>query len=375
MTAILDITTEAAVPTPTCRTIVAPGALARLPEFLPKLRPGGRVFVISDSNVAFRYSTSVYSALIDADIRSELIVFLAGEEHKSLDTAESCWRELSRHKAQRGDVIVALGGGVVGDLAGFVASTYLRGIRVVQVPTTLLAMVDSAIGGKTGIDLDGKNDVGSFYLPDVVLIDPEVLGTLAPRVFTEGLAEVIKYGLLDEDLLDMLEERIDELDTTEAGLAALTDIIAWCARYKSEVIERDPQETQPDGRVLLNLGHTLAHGLETATGYSQLLHGEAVAIGMVFALQLSAELGVLEDDRLMGRLVRLLRAVRLPEAYTGQVDAKAVLEAMSRDKKNDQADTTRFVLPRSAGSMKVQRVDNKLVARQVRYFLNPRSSD
>jgi 3-dehydroquinate synthase len=312
------------------------GLIASLGERIAKLRPGAAVAIVSDEIVAARYLAKVEAALTAARIRSSrAIIVPAGEASKSWRELESVCEQLLDARIERGDIVVALGGGVVGDLAGFAAASVRRGISVVQVPTTLLAQVDSSVGGKTGINsAHGKNQVGAFYQPVLVIADTALLDTLPARQFRAGYAEVVKYGLIaDPGFFAWLEANWRDV---LAGGPAREHAIATSCRAKAITVVRDERETGTE-RHLLNLGHTFGHALEAATGFSdRLLHGEAVAIGMALAFAFSERRGLLAPAE-VERVVRHLTAVGLPNRPTdipGELpDADALMALMAQDKK------------------------------------------
>jgi 3-dehydroquinate synthase len=278
------------------------------------------------------------------------ILFDDGERAKTLRTVERVCRDLARAGADRQSLIVALGGGVVGDVAGFVAASYARGVRVVQVPTTLMAQVDSAIGGKTGVNLpEGKNLVGAIYQPRLVVADPHVLRTLPEREFRAGMYEVVKYAVLgDAEMFAQLERGIARLSRSSL---LLDEVIARCVRIKAEIVSQDERESGP--RQALNLGHTFGHAIEQLTHYERFLHGEAVGWGLIAAAELAARRGMLSDAD-ASRIVRLvLRAGPLP-AIKG-IAATPLWEAMRTDKKA-RAGRLRFILPTRIGA--VEAVDD-----------------
>jgi 3-dehydroquinate synthase len=261
------------------------------------------------------------------------------------------WEELLDQGADRQTVIVALGGGVVGDLAGFVAATFGRGLAFVQVPTTLLAQVDSSVGGKVGVNLPGaKNMVGAFWQPRGVVIDVDVLGTLPEREYRAGLAEVVKYGvIMDAEFFAFLEANVAAIQARDA--AVLTRIVQRCCRLKADVVEEDEYETK-GRRSILNYGHTFCHALEAATGYEQLLHGEGVAIGMTCAARLAQRLGRV-DGAFTARQLALLQAFGLPTDVPA-IDPDELFELMYHDKKV-AAGELRFVLPTRLGEVELVR--------------------
>ncbi len=291
---------------------------------------GGRhVLVVSNETVAPLYLERMAAGL-DGRVHAALVL-ADGEQHKTLESAARVFAALAALGANRDATVVALGGGVIGDLAGFAAACWMRGIALVQMPTTLLAMVDSSVGGKTAVNLPaGKNLVGAFHQPNAVVIDTDTLATLPPREYAAGLAEVVKYGAIgDEPFFAWLEMHADALLRRDAD--ALAEAIAASCRYKAGVVARD--EREHGERALLNFGHTFGHALEAEAGYGRLLHGEAVAIGMVLAARLSARLGrapAADADRLAALLERLGLPVAMPDGFA----AERLLARMQLDKKN-----------------------------------------
>ena len=286
--------------------------------------------VITDDNVETPHAISVAESLSDADVAVDLMVVDAGETSKSVQTAERLWQQLLEANTDRKSVVVAVGGGVMGDLAGFVAATYARGLAFVQIPTTLLAQVDSSVGGKVAINLPtAKNMIGAFWQPAAVLIDTRVLATLPQREFQAGLGEVVKYGVIqDGEFFAYLEQHVDQILARDD--AALRHVVARCCQLKAEVV-RDDEREQSGRRAILNYGHTFGHALEAATRYQQLLHGEAVAIGMLCASRLAESLDLV-DAEFTDRQRRLLAAFGLPVAMP-TVDLQLLLDSMRQDKK------------------------------------------
>jgi 3-dehydroquinate synthase len=301
--------------------------------------------IITDTNVQRPHAVRIGESLADCDINVDVLTIDAGETSKSLETVEALWSALLESGADRRTVVIAVGGGVVGDVAGFVAACYARGLAFVQVPTTLLAQVDSSVGGKVGINLpEAKNMVGAFWQPQYVLIDTSVLETLPQREYRAGLAEVVKYGvILDGDFFSFLEGNVASINRRDDEV--LQAIIARCCRLKADVVESDERE-ETGRRAVLNYGHTFGHALEAVTGYGQLLHGEAVSIGMLCAARLAASLGMIEAG-LVARQSALLSALNLPIAVP-DVDREAMIAAMRHDKKT-QHGQLRFVLPTRLG--------------------------
>ena len=291
---------------------------------------GRHVLLVSDGNVAPLYADRV-RALLPATCKVATHFIPAGETFKTLATCGAVFAALANMQANRDALVIALGGGVVGDLAGFAAACWMRGVRYVQIPTTLLAMVDSSVGGKTAVDLpQGKNLVGAFHQPTAVIIDTETLATLPDRELSAGFAEVVKYGAIgDRALFGWIEEHADALLARDPKTVA--EVVRKCCTHKAEVVAQD--ETDQGARALLNFGHTFGHALEVEAGYGVLLHGEAVAIGMLLASRLSSELGhsPLIDT---ARLAALLERFNLPIAMPDAIDPSAVLARMQLDKKN-----------------------------------------
>lgn len=295
----------------------------------PQRLRGRHVLLISDANVAPLYLDQVKARLNDKIIACRILP--PGEREKNLSRFGQALGDLAQIKASRDATVIALGGGVVGDLAGFVAACWMRGIAFVQLPTTLLAMVDSSVGGKTAVDLpEGKNLVGAFHQPSAVIADTGVLATLPERELAAGLAEVVKYGAIgDPEFFGWLETRAAALLAREP--ASLAEAIERSCRHKAAIVARD--ETEQGDRALLNLGHTFGHALETADAYGTLLHGEAVAIGMVLAAQLSVRLGLATHSDTQ-RLAALLARLGLPTTIPSGTDPVRLLELMRLDKKN-----------------------------------------
>lgn len=328
------------------RILIGAGLLDRLGSECAGLKLGGRCVVVSDANVAPLHGARALQSLERAGFEPMLLVMPAGERAKSLRQVNAAYDRLAAHRLDRRSFVVALGGGVVGDLAGFLAATYLRGIPLVQVPTTLLAQVDSSVGGKVGVNLKaGKNLVGAFHQPRVVLCDLETLDTLPDRELRAGLAEVIKYGIIrDPDLFRRLERDLERLLRRETD--SLAPVIARCCQIKAEVVGED--ETESGVRAILNFGHTIGHALEAMSAYGRYLHGEAIAIGQVAAARLSSGLCGLsgtEADRIEALFRRAGLPVRVRLRGTGR---QRLFEAMQLDKKAVGGEI-RFVLVPAIG--------------------------
>ena len=338
--------------------------LSRLGSECRRLKLGTRCAVITDRKVGPIYSKAAMSSLREAGFEPVEIRVPAGETAKSLGTIHACYDKLARHRLERSSFIVALGGGVVGDMAGFLAASYLRGIGFVQVPTTLLAQVDSSVGGKVGVNLKaGKNLVGAFYQPKLVLCDLDTLGTLPAREFRAGLAEVIKYGIIyDAKLFRRLERDLPKLLAQDP--ATLSTVIARCCQVKAEVVGQDEKEAGL--RAILNFGHTIGHGLEAISQYGKYLHGEAISIGQVAAARISSELtGLPAAD--VGRIAAIFATTGLPtEVKLNAAQTNRLFAAMKLDKKVKGGEI-KFVLAESIGRVKIgQFVPNAAVRRALR---------
>lgn len=311
-----------------------------------------RAALITNPTVARLYGARAMAALEGAGFAVALLTVPEGEAEKSLPRAGLLFEALASHRLERRSPIVALGGGVIGDLAGFVAATYLRGLPLIQVPTSLLAQVDSSVGGKVAVNLAaGKNLVGAFHQPALVVTDVATLGTLPEREYAAGLAEVVKYGVIaDADLFAYLEANVPRVLERDPG--ALVHLVGRSCQIKAAVVERD--ERDEGERAVLNFGHTLGHALEAAAGYGPLLHGEAVAVGMVAAARLSVARGLCARQDL-DRLAALLRALGLPTE--ADLDVGAVLRHVQVDKKVRDG-VARFVLTTGIGSVTVAPVSD-----------------
>ncbi len=325
---------------------VGGGELMRLPERLRQLGLEGAVYVIADEAVMEAHGELLVDALDSGGYRGASYVVPPGEASKSLRAAEEIYGWLAQSRAERRDVVIAFGGGVIGDLAGYVAATYLRGMPFVQAPTSVLAMNDAAIGGKVAVDLPGgKNLVGAFHQPSAVISDIDLLATLPRRAFVEGLAEVVKHALiLDPLLLGEIERHAGDLGGPQPDRELLTRVIARSSRLKALIVSADPKERGL--RAILNYGHTIGHAIEAVTGYTDYLHGEAVSVGMMGAARIAEQMGLL-DNEVVARQADVLRTLGLPLAAPG-VSADAVMETMLLDKKVE-AGRLRFVLLEGIG--------------------------
>jgi 3-dehydroquinate synthase len=320
------------------------GALDDLGALMSDAGLKGAAYVITDTGVAPVAGDRALASLRTAGFECDLLTIPAGEASKSLETVRFAYDWLLDHRAERGSAVVALGGGVVGDLAGFVAATYLRGVPFVQAPTSLLAMVDASIGGKVGVDHPrGKNLVGAFYPPRIVVQDTSLLASLPPRSLREGFAEVIKHGFIqDPPMLEILERDAERLLRVEPELT--TEIVARNAAIKAKVVSED--EREGGLRAILNYGHTVGHAIEAATGYQRVLHGEAITAGMMAAAAIGERIGV-TPPHIRERQSRLFGLYELPQRIPG-IDPDAVIAATRLDKKV-AAGRLRWVLLEDAG--------------------------
>ena len=331
---------------------------ADIPKIFSQLDIQGNLFLISDRNVYSLYGEEVEKFIASTGKKVFSYELEPGEQNKTFDSISNVYSWLAESKAQRRDTIVALGGGVVGDMAGFVAATYNRGLGFIQIPTSLAAMVDASVGGKTAVDLpEGKNLVGAFYQPKVVIADVSTLKSLPHRETMEGWAEAIKHGLiLDKQLFEVFENRYQELLDLEPNLT--TDVVKRSIQIKAEVVSQDEKETRGI-RTLLNYGHTIGHGLEAATGYHQLLHGEAVSIGMMGAAMIGNRMGI-TNSSILERQLSILKKFDLPISFNN-INIESIKSAMSLDKKA-VGSSINWVLLSEIGHAEVNsNVDNSVV--------------
>ncbi|HET8579350.1 MAG TPA: 3-dehydroquinate synthase [Methylomirabilota bacterium] len=328
--------------------LVGAGALGQIGPELRQLQPGRKVALMSDAGILGLHGAPVRRSLVEAGFEVTEILVPEGERAKTLDVARAGWDRLVDAGFDRTSTVVALGGGAVGDLAGFVAATYMRGTNLVQVPTTLLAQVDASIGGKTAIDHPrAKNLIGAFHQPRLVITDPAVLASLPEREFRSGLAEVIKHGIvLDAGYFRDVEDHMTEV--LRRDLPTLERIVAGSCRIKASVVERDEQEAEL--RAVLNYGHTIGHALEAITGYKRWAHGEAISLGIVAEARLAEKLGLASAET-AERQRRLLERAGLPVSGTA-VMPNAVVEALARDKKARDGRVP-FVLAPEIGSFRL----------------------
>lgn len=330
---------------------IAPSSLYTLGARMQELNLGKKVLVVSNPTIFQHYGATIIDSLKSAGFQVTQHLIPDGERYKKLASIEQVYDTACQERLERSSTLVALGGGVIGDMTGFAAATWLRGVNFIQVPTSLLAMVDASVGGKTGVNHpQGKNLIGAFYQPRLVLIDPLVLKTLPDREFRAGMAEVIKYGIIwDADLFSQLEqaERLDSLEYVSKQLLQI--ILTRSVQAKADVVSQDEKEAGL--RAILNYGHTIGHAVESLTGYQLIIHGEAVGIGMVAAgkIALALQLWTVEDAK---RQDTLIQKTGLPTQIPPQLTTPAILEALTTDKKV-KAGKVRFVLPTRIGKVTI----------------------
>jgi 3-dehydroquinate synthase len=328
---------------------IAPGSLSQLGSQMQGLNLGKKVLVVSNPEIFNYYGDTCLKSLEAAGFETCSHLIPAGEQYKNLQSIEKLYDTAFNHHLERSSTFVALGGGVIGDMTGFAAATWLRGVNFVQVPTSLLAIVDASVGGKTGVNHpQGKNLIGAFYQPKLVAIDPLLLKTLPEREFRAGMAEVIKYGVIwDEDLFSKLEqeERLDRLEYIRDELLEI--IITRSCQAKADVVGQDEKEAGL--RAILNYGHTIGHAVESLTNYQQFVHGEAVAIGMVAAGKIATQMGLWTEAESQRQDV-LITKTGLPTAIPEELSMDDILESIKSDKKV-KAGKTRFILPTTIGKV------------------------
>jgi 3-dehydroquinate synthase len=325
--------------------------LETLGGYLKKRFGPAKVFVVTNPKIKKLYFARLNQGLKKNGFEVSAGVMPDGERFKTLETVKKLYGLALKARLERNSIVIALGGGVAGDVAGFFAATYLRGLPLVQAPTTLLAMVDSSVGGKTGVDLaQGKNLVGAFYQPKAVWIDPSTLKTLPKRHVTNGMAEIIKYGIIkDKGFFELLEKNLDPVK--EISPKVFEKMILGSCKIKAAVVSKDERE-EKGLREILNFGHTFGHAIETLGNYKRFLHGEAVSMGMSIAARMAVRLGLL-DGASLERIENLIEKIGLPSQVPQDIDPDRVFEVMGRDKKvrNGKA---RFVLPTDIGKVVIK---------------------
>ena len=342
--------------------MVGNGTLKDIGKTLEKFEFSKKVALISNPTVYDLYGKTVSVSLQDSGYELTEVLIPDGEEYKSLAYAEKIYEALLKAKLDRKSALIALGGGVIGDITGYAASTYMRGIDFIQLPTTLLAQVDSSVGGKTGVNHPlGKNMIGTFWQPRFVSIDTATLGTLPRREFLSGLGEVIKYGVIwDKEFFVFLEKNREKILQLEP--ASLTHIIRRSCEIKSDVVSKDEREAGL--RAILNYGHTIGHAVETLTGYKKYLHGEAVAIGMYMEAKLAHQLGLINNEEVL-RIKALISSYELPSEIPGEIEISDLIETMQIDKKTVEG-KIHVVLPEKVGSVKIHR---EIAAEEIKRLL------
>ncbi len=334
--------------------LIEQGLLEQAGKYISQVSSSNTAVVISDKTVSGLYSQNLLQTLSRSGITAELLTVPDGENSKSLSTLKEIYTTLINHEVKRDSLIIALGGGVIGDLAGFVAATYLRGVPYIQVPTTLLAQVDSSVGGKTAINHPlGKNLIGSFYQPLIVLIDPLVLKTLKRREINSGLGEVIKYSLItDNNLLSILEKNLN-IFFTFSNVSILSQVISDCCCIKASIVRKD--EKEKNLRRILNFGHTLGHALEAVTDYSLFKHGEAVLYGIKWAAFVSNQKGFISESDFK-RIESLVQTISLP-SLPDKINENNLFEKTLIDKKQTQQGLN-LVFLKAMGKAIIQKDDN-----------------
>ncbi len=328
--------------------LVEKGIISKTGELVKNILKGTRALIVTDDIVAKLYADTVKESLEKENIITSVCVLENGEVNKNIESISNIYSHLAKNELSRKDIIIALGGGVVGDMAGYAAATWMRGIDFVQIPTTLLACVDSSVGGKTGINIkEGKNLVGAFHSPKLVIIDSNTLLSLPKREFNSGMAEVIKHALLfDDALLELIEANCNNNSNLDMDF-----VLKRNCELKARIVEIDYKEQKE--RMFLNFGHTIGHSVENAAGYGVLFHGEAVAIGMVYAIEYGIKKGITKDKNLLERTKKILSKFSLPISVPENINLK---DAVKLDKKRSD-DKINFVFLESIGKPYVDKVN------------------
>ncbi len=331
--------------------VIDAGILSGIGERMKEFRFSPKTAIVSNPTVFKLYGDAVMNSIKNAGFECFSVIIPDGEEYKNYNQTYQILTELLKNKLDRNSCVIALGGGVIGDITGFAASIYMRGIHFIQVPTTLLSQVDSSVGGKTGVNHElGKNMIGTFYQPKLVWIDIDTLKTLPQRELLCGIAEIIKYGVIwDEELFEFLEKNRDPILTLDAE--RLMHIIKRSCGIKAEVVSKDERESGL--RAILNYGHTVGHAVETETGYSKFLHGEAVAIGMHIEARLSEIMGLI-DKKQVSEIKALIDSYGLPSELPPGLNADNLIPHMRLDKKTE-AGEMKFILPEKIGKVRIRK--------------------
>ena len=350
---------------------IGEGLLGNIGAYIPFSLENRTVFILTDENVRSLYADKVETVLRSCGAQTHVLTIKGGESSKSFSDYERLSGEMLSHKATRDSLLIALGGGVVGDLGGFLASTIVRGIPYIQVPTTVLAQVDSSVGGKTAINTSfGKNLIGTFYQPHAVIIDLKTLKTLSEREYKAGIAEALKYGIIaDFPFFEYIEANVDALNAMDD--AVCQKVVYTSCATKADIVALDEKETT-GARALLNLGHTFGHALELMAGYNgDVLHGEAVSVGMVMAAQASCDLGDLSEDD-VARITALLRALKLPVTIPElgvKVDVDEMYSLMLGDKKATKDGIGFIVLTRIGGACVRSDLSQDFISKLIQKFI------
>lgn len=339
------------------------GSLSRIGNLLKSILPlSANVEIVTNNLIGHLYGNIVQDSLESNGIKSDIIKIPDGEEYKSLEWAGKVFDAFIEHQMNRNSAVIALGGGVIGDLAGFVAATFMRGISLIQVPTSLIAQVDSSVGGKTAVNHPkAKNLIGVFYQPTYVLIDIDVLKTLPEREFRSGLAEVVKHGvIMDKELFEYMEGNISKILALDPQ--SMEQIVARSCKDKVTIVEQD--EKEQNIRAILNYGHTVGHGIESVTEYRMFRHGEAISIGMIVAGRIAVNRGILKEENLI-RQSNLLKAYGLPVTFP-DLDIDSIINAIYLDKKIKETGRLRFVLPKDIGeAIIMENIEEKEVIKAI----------
>ena len=335
--------------------IIGTNFTSEFSEYISEIHKGKKIFIITDSNIEKLYASKIPTFFEGYEYTIHIIE--AGEKNKHLETVKDIYTSMIEDGVTRDDLVVAFGGGVVGDIAGFVAATYLRGVKFIQIPTTVVSQVDSSVGGKVGVDLPaGKNLVGAFYQPKLVLIDIAFLRTLETRYFFDGFAEIVKYGCIyDKELFSKLENIVKEDHLRKNLMDNMEDIVYRSCEIKKEVVEKDEKESNL--RMILNFGHTIGHAIEQYYNFEKHSHGEAVSIGMIDIVNIGEKLGITKKDEIV-RIQKLLERLKLP--ITDDYPIDKITNIMKRDKKS-KSDGISFIFLKEIGKVEIIKMSSEEV--------------
>lgn len=333
--------------------LIKNGILKNTGKLAKKLLNGNRVLIVTDDIVTKLYAGKVKKSLEKENIITSVCILENGEANKNIDGIANIYSALAQNELNRHDMIIALGGGVIGDMSGYAAATWMRGIDFIQIPTTLLACVDSSVGGKTGINIkEGKNLVGAFHSPKLVIIDSKVLTSLPKREFNAGMSEIVKHALLfDEKLFQTIENHYNHNNKNDKQELDIDFILQRNCELKSHIVQIDYKEKKE--RMFLNFGHTVGHSIENASGYGVLLHGEAIAIGMIFAIEYGIKLGITKNKNILDRVKNILYNIGLPIDVPNNINLK---EAIKLDKKRNN-EKINFVFLEDIGKPIIEKID------------------